>query len=264
MSRNDRPILQSAANPTVRRLVRMRDNRSRRKAQRVIVDGWRESQRALEAGLELVGAYILEEDLGRAEGVFGSAVQAVSASVMQKISFGQSPRGLVTEFVQPARTLSTLALPPSPLLLVLDGIEKPGNIGAVFRCADGAGIDAVVLSDCRCDLFNPNAIRSSLGAVFSTPSAIDTAKNVQTFLENNAIRVIAARVESSTDLWQTDMAAPLAIVLGSEADGLAARWQTIGKTPIPGVRIPMNGQVDSLNISVSAAVLSFEAARQRR
>jgi TrmH family RNA methyltransferase len=242
----------------------MRDNRSRRKAQRVIVDGWRESQRASEAGLELIAAYVLEEDVDRAGNIFGSAIQPVSASVMQKISFGQSPRGLVTEFIQPVRTLDALVLPPSPLLLVLDGIEKPGNIGAVFRCADGAGIDAVVLSDCRCDLFNPNAIRSSLGAVFSTPAAIDSAENVQAFLDSHSIRVIAARVESSSDLWQTDLMPPLAIVLGSEADGLAARWQAIGENPIPGVRIPMNGQVDSLNISVSAAVLSFEAARQRR
>lgn len=126
----------------------------------------------------------------------------------------------------------------------------------------------MLLSDCQSDLFNPNSIRSSLGAVFTVPAATDSAENIRSFLLHNAIRPIAARVQSSTDLWQADLSTPLAIVLGNEADGLDDRWLTLTDDSgtgqaIDGVRIPMSGQVDSLNISVSAAVLAFEASRRR-
>ncbi|MGB7347837.1 MAG: RNA methyltransferase [Pirellulaceae bacterium] len=264
MSGNERPVLQSTANPTVRRLVRMRDNRTRRRSGRILVDGWRETQRACESGLELITIYTLQDGVDEARQLASDAVQIVTASVMEKISFGQSSRGVVSEFVEPIKQLDDLELPESPLLLVLDQIEKPGNIGAVFRCADGAGVDAVLLSDCQSDLYNPNAIRSSLGAVFSVPTVSDSAENIQAFLSSRSIRTLAARVESSTELWDTDLSTPLAIVLGSEANGLGNRWQSIHGNVVAGVRIPMSGQVDSLNISVSAAVLAFEAARLRR
>jgi RNA methyltransferase, TrmH family len=193
----------------------------------------------------------------------GHRLTWVADSVIEKISFGQSVRGVVAEFDEPTRTLNDLRLPASPLILVLDQVEKPGNIGAVFRSVDAAGIDAVVLCESN-DIFNPNAIRSSLGGVFHVPSADGTEAEVKRFLQSRGIRVLAARVESSEQLWAADLSGPLAIVLGSEADGLAGRWQEIGGCPIAGVRIPMAGKVDSLNVSVSAAVIGFEAIRQRR
>jgi TrmH family RNA methyltransferase len=268
-------VLRSAANPTVRHLVRMRDNRARRKAGRVIVDGWRETAQAIDAGLRLCGIYLSEsmsiEDqtatAAKIRYVLKHADQSnrttyVSDSMMEKIGYGQSSRGVVAEFVRPTLQLQKLKLPASPLILVLDRIEKPGNIGAVFRCADAAGLDAVLLCDTH-DLFNPNAIRSSLGCVFHVPAAIGTQTEIEQFLLARSIRAVAARVESSTPLWTADLGGPLAVILGSEAEGLGDRWQTLGDRPVEGIRIPMAGRADSLNVSVSAAVIAFEASRRR-
>lgn len=277
MSESKPVVLRSMSNARIRRLVRMRENRFRRKAGCVLVDGWRETAQALEAGMNLLEVYLPESILAASESAEAQAIDLqrvlaheqvpakttwVSEAVMEKISYGQSTRGVVAEFHQPSRTLAELVLPDSPLILILDQIEKPGNIGAVFRCADAAGIDAVVLCD-GTDLFNPNAIRSSLGCVFHVPSAVGTQSQVKDFLQARGIRVLAARVESSSPVWSADLSGPLAIVLGSEANGLGSRWISLGNDPIAGIRIPMSGKVDSLNISVSAAVIAFEAKRHR-
>jgi TrmH family RNA methyltransferase len=270
-----KPVLSSAANPTIRHLLRMRDNRARRKARRVIVDGWSETAQAIDAGLTLCGIYLPEAASREAESQRNAAVgrvldavpprqiSLVSESLMEKIGYGQSFRGVVAEFEQPSRTVEQLELPPSPVLLLLDEIEKPGNVGAVFRCADAAGIDAVLLAD-SCDLFNPNAIRSSLGSVFHVRSAQGTQQELEQFLDRSGIRVLAARVESSVPLWSADLAGPLAIVLGSEAEGLGDRWRKVGDRNVENVCIPMAGKIDSLNISVAAAVMAFEVDRRRR
>jgi TrmH family RNA methyltransferase len=266
-----KPVLRSAANQTIRHLLRMRDNRSRRKAGRVIVDGWSETSHAINAGLTLCGIYLPESLEAAREGASGRVLDSVTPdkisrvadALMEKIGYGQSFRGVVAEFEQPSMTLEQLELPASPLILVLDRIEKPGNVGAVFRCADAAGIDAVLLCD-SCDLFNPNAIRSSLGSLFHVPSARGTASELAQFLHDRNIRVMAARVESSEPLWTADLEGPLAIVLGSEADGLGDRWKRVGNSVVQGICIPMVGKVDSLNVSVSAAVIAFETRRRRR
>ena len=269
----DRVVLRSAANPTIRHIVKLRDNRSRRKANRVLVDGWRETSQAVQASLEIQGLYISESfarETSTPEDTRTTIEHAaklnrlvvVADPLMDKIGYGQSSRGVVAEFVRPDRELDTLMLPNEPLLLVLDRIEKPGNVGAVFRCADAAGIDAILLSDCV-DLFNPNAIRSSLGAVFRVPCAAAAEAEIEAYLAARNIRGLAARVESSASLWDTDLTGAVAIILGSEALGLEDRWAEIGGTPITGVRIPMAGKVDSLNVSASAAILTFEAVRQR-
>ena len=280
MSESKPVTLQSVSNPTIRHLVRMRDNRARRKAGRVIVDGWRETAQALEADLNLCGLYLPESEWARSDfdkSTIGrdpeiqrvlehpsvlEKTTCVSDQIMGKISYGQSIRGVVAEFEQPTRTLDQLDLPRAPIILVLDRIEKPGNIGAVFRCADAAGIDAVLLCESN-DLFNPNAIRSSLGCVFHVRSASGTESQVKQFLIDRGIRVMAARVESSTPAWSANFEGSIAIILGSESQGLGDRWQNIGNDRVEGVRIPMCGKVDSLNVSVSAAVIAFEAMRRR-
>lgn len=270
-----KPVLRSTANPTIRHLLKMRDNRARRKAERVIVDGWAETSQAIDAGLQLCGIYLPEVVAGgsgddlpvSAERVLqaapGDLVTRVSPSLMEKIGYGQSHRGVVAEFERPNWSLERLRLPDSPVLLVLDQIEKPGNVGAVFRCADAAGIDAVLLCDC-CDLFNPNTIRSSLGSVFHVPSAAGTQGELGQFLTQHGVRAVAARVESSQPLWDADLAGPLAIVLGSEAEGLGDRWRRVGDSNVENISIPMGGKIDSLNISVAAAVMAFEVDRRRR
>ena len=269
-------VLRSVANPRVRHLVRMRDNRARRKAGRVMVDGWRETAQALDAEFTLCGIYLPEsmteeitenrdEVIRRIldDSVVAQEITWVSDSVMSKICYGQSTRGVVAEFERPVQDLHQLQLPESPLILVLDKIEKPGNVGAVFRCADAVGIDAVLLCDCH-ELWNPNAIRASLGAVFHVPMASGSEKEVGDFLSQRGIRVVSARLESSQSFWGSDLCGPLAIVLGSEAGGLGTRWQCVDSKPVEGIHLPMQGKVDSLNISVSAALLAFEAVRQRQ
>jgi TrmH family RNA methyltransferase len=271
MNHPDRPVLHSAANPTVRHLIRMRDNRARRRARRVLVDGWRETAQAIQAGLSLCGIYLPSgselppDQFGHHpehHAIATRKLQWVSAALMERISYGQSARGVVAEFEQPERTLAKLSLPPSPTLLILDQIEKPGNLGAVFRCADAAGVDAIVICGAA-DPFNPNTIRSSLGAVFRVPFATADESETEQFLISRGIPALAARVESSQSLWEVGLDPPIAIILGSEADGLGDRWARLGDEPIPGVQIPMFGQVDSLNLAVSAAIIAFEAARRR-
>ena len=276
MSQSDPIVIRSQANPTVRHLSRMRDNRARRRAGRVLVDGWRETAHALMGGLPLVGLYVAEdsptpEPEVLADRLLRSALEAdavrrkrqpVSTLILDKIAYGQSARGVVAEFEALPQRLDQLRLPEQPLVLVLDRIEKPGNLGAVFRCADAAGVDAVLLCDGG-DLYNPNAIRGSLGAVFRVPSGTGSERETAEFLRRHGLRPIAARVEAAESLWQADLRGPIAIVLGSEAHGLADRWRWLGDQLIEGLRIPMGGEVDSLNLSVSAAVIAFEASRQR-
>ncbi|MDA9857179.1 RNA methyltransferase [Rubripirellula sp.] len=267
-------VLQSAANPTIRHLVRMRDNRARRKAGRVIVDGWRETRHAVEAGLPLLGLYVAETSADPRQSsdpatrqiclAADSAGQLhwVSESIMQKIAYGQSPRGVVAELEPREQGLSDLQLPADPLVMILDRIEKPGNLGAVFRCADAVGVDAVLLCESG-DLWNPNAIRSSQGAVFHVKNARGSQAEIAKCLEAHSMRLLAARVESSNPLWQASLQGAVAILLGSEATGLGDRWQRVSGKPVEGIQIPMSGTVDSLNVSVSAAVILYEAIRQR-
>ena len=266
-------LLTSTQNPTVKHLVRMRDNRARRRAGRVIVDGWRETRQAILAGLMPIGFYTTENsvedpaaDVDAVESVLSAAGDlhvAVSEPVMQKIAYGQSSRGVVAEFRRPDDSLADLELPRTGLVLVLDQFEKPGNIGAAFRCADAVGVDAVLLTPGTADRFNPNAIRSSLGTVFSIRSASAAESDVRRWLIEKGYRLVAARVESSAPLWESNLSGPVAIIIGSEAKGLGDRWQSGSDGVVEGIRIPMSGAVDSLNASVSAAVLLYEAARQR-
>ena len=275
MSESKPVIFRSSANATLRHLIRMRDNRSRRKANRVIVDGWRETAQAIHAGLELCGIYVPESLMQGESTDFEPVLRVVMAHasdthklnwvadpLMDKISYGQSARGVVAEFKRPDSSLDSLALPENPLILVLDQIEKPGNVGAVFRSADAAGVHAILMSDCV-DHYNPNSIRSSLGTVFQIPSATGTEEDLRRFLHSRSIQTLAARVESSKLLWKCELRGPTAIVLGGEASGLGQRWSSGEGISIDGLRIPMAGRADSLNIAASAAIIAFEASRQR-
>lgn len=248
----------------------MRDNRARRKAKRILVDGWRETRCAIQAGLSATGIYYTENatqepTTEEKEVRENSARHAthVSSAVMQKISYGQSERGVVAEFEAPLWGLDQLSLPKNPLILVLDCLEKPGNIGAAFRCADAVGVDAVILVPASNDRFNPNAIRSSLGAVFTVPSAVSDESTARSWLVEQGVNLFAARVESSQPMWETNFGRSTAIVIGSEAKGLRSHWQSNETVAVHGTQIPMSGQVDSLNASVSAALLLYEAKRQR-
>jgi RNA methyltransferase, TrmH family len=264
----DQPPLTSAANPRLRAVARLRNRRDREATGLTIVDGVREVSRALAAGVEVVEAYA-GADL--ADGTDGSAllaalgrsgvdVRRVAGPALDRISFGDRNEGIVAVVRQPATDLERLALPENPLVVIVESVEKPGNLGAILRSADGAAADALVAADPQTDLFNPNAIRASLGTIFSVPLGSASASEVLAWLLAAGIRPVAARVDAAQTYVEADLRGPLAIVLGSEAEGLTRAWDDSRVVP---VRIPMLGTADSLNVSVAAAVLLYEARRQR-
>jgi TrmH family RNA methyltransferase len=152
-------------------------------------------------------------------------------------------------------------LPDNPLIGVIEGVEKPGNLGAVLRTADGAGLSALIVAEPGTDLLNPNVIRASLGTIFSVPVAVASTGEVLTWLRSRDISIIAARVQGSVDYTKADYTRPTAIALGSEARGLSDAWAELADAS---VHIPMLGVADSLNVSATAAILFYEARRQRR
>jgi TrmH family RNA methyltransferase len=161
----------------------------------------------------------------------------------------------------PETGLTALAdLPPDPLLVVVDGVEKPGNLGAILRSADGAGAAAVIAADARTDLFNPNVVRASLGTVFTMPVAAADTADVRRWLEARGVRVVAARVDADRSYAEADLRGAVAIVLGSEATGLGTAWAGPG---VEAVALPMRGIGDSLNVAAAAAIVLYEALRQR-
>jgi TrmH family RNA methyltransferase len=184
-----------------------------------------------------------------------------SCSVFDKIAYGDRKDGVVALVEPPELKLSDLNLKENPLIVVFERVEKPGNLGAVLRTADGAGVDALIVTDALVDPFNPNVIRASLGAAFSVPTVVCTNEEAAAFFRAKAIATVAAVVQAEDFYDKRDWATPSAIILGSEEKGLSPFWL---KNADVTVRIPMLGKVDSLNVSVSAAVMIYEAVRQRR
>lgn len=179
--------------------------------------------------------------------------------LMEKLAYGQRSSLMVGQFLTPRHALTDLQLPREPLIVVLDRLEKPGNVGAILRSADAAGVDGVVISDGSDDLYHPNVIRASCGAVFHLPIALTASEPLRHWLAERQIRALATRVDAQSSLWETDFRGGVAILIGNEASGLPPSWDDA-----LGLRIPMQGVTDSLNASVSAAICLFEAVRQRR
>lgn len=263
-----RPLLTSSANARVVAAAALRDRRSRDRAGLTVIDGAREVRRALETGVEVTEAFIYEpllagpdarEVLDRLD-ARGVPVRATSERVFAKVAFGERAEGVVAVARVPSLDLDRLVLPADPLVVVVEAVEKPGNLGAVLRSADGAGVDAVIAASPRTDLFNPNAIRASAGTIFSVPIAAAATANVVAWLRDRAIRTIATRVEAPTPYTDADLTGPVAIALGAETDGLTDAWSGPDVEP---VSLPMLGIADSLNVSVTAAILVYEARRQR-
>jgi TrmH family RNA methyltransferase len=258
----------SPSNPRIKATARLRDRRQRDATGLTLVDGTREVRRALEAGVRVVEAYVCEpllagEDARAALDALRSRdipTTSTTQAAFAKIAFGDRADGMIAVVRIPSMRLDDLALPAEPLVVVLEGVEKPGNLGAVLRSADGAGVDALIAASPRTDLMNPNAIRASAGTIFSVPIASAPTDEVITWLQRRMIPIVATLVDADTLYTDADLTGPLAVVFGSEAAGLTAAWRTEG---ITGVRLPMRGIADSLNVSISAAVVLYEARRQR-
>lgn len=260
--------ISSTQNPRFRAALSLREAHDRRRTGRILIDGHREIERALDAGVRPVEAFVAPERLGESwlaaqanrlerDGV---DLVAVSPRLLARLSYGDRDTGLVLVAEAPSRTLDELRLPDVPLIGVVERVEKPGNLGAILRTADGAGLAALLVADAGTDLFNPNVIRASLGTVFTVPVAVGTVEAVRAWLRGRAIRIVAARVNAVHDHTESDLTGPVAIALGSEAEGLGPIWSGPDVTD---VRIPMLGVADSLNVSATAAILFYEALRQR-
>jgi TrmH family RNA methyltransferase len=261
------PPITSLTNPRVKAAVRLRDRRERESTGLTIIDGAREILRALDAGVRVETAFLAEDLLRTPDGHAAAdrlrhrpTTILASPAVLAKVAFGERSDGIVAIVETPAIGLADLLLPDNPLIIVIEGVEKPGNLGAVLRTADAAGANAVIAADPRTDPFNPNAIRASLGTIFSLPVVAATSTETIAWLADRGIRPVAAIVDAPTDYVSADLCGPLAIVLGSEAGGLSAIWRDPRVTPIA---IPMHGIADSLNVSIAAAIVLYEAVRQR-
>lgn len=188
-------------------------------------------------------------------------VVQIPAFLYEKVAYRGSTEGIIAEVHSVPRALEDLKLGESPLVMVLESVEKPGNLGAVLRSADAAGADAVIVCDPLTDIWNPNLIRSSVGAVFSVPVAVCTSADAIAFLKKRGIRILTAQLQDSEWYYDTDMTGATALVMGTESTGLTQAWRDSADAHI---KIPMLGRLDSLNVSVSAAVLLYEAVRQRK
>jgi TrmH family RNA methyltransferase len=262
------PVLTSSANPRIRAASALRDRRQRDQTGLTLIDGARELRRALDAGVAVVEAFVCEPLLAGPDARAaldglrerGTPIRATSEAVFAKLAFGERAEGLVAVASIPATTLDGLRLPEEALVAVIEGVEKPGNLGAVLRSADGAGLDAVIAASPRADLFNPNTIRASAGTVFTVPLASAVTREVLAWLREHGFRILAARVDADRLYTGVTLTGRVALVLGAEADGLGEAWID---DDIEAIRLPMHGVADSLNVSVSAAILFYEARRQR-
>lgn len=270
-------LITSGQNPKIKELLALQEkSRERRRQGLFVVEGRRELEHCLDAGFTPDTIFICPEIFschpearpelveGRSEGSypFGDRCKTfhVSPEVYEKIAYRGGTEGIIAEMRYKERKLEDIKLSENPLVIVLESVEKPGNLGAVLRSADAAGADAVIICDPLTDLYNPNLIRSSVGAAFSVPCVACSSEACIGWLKAHGLQILTAQLQDSSPYYDVDMCRPTAIVMGTEATGLTPQWREAADAHI---RIPMLGRVDSLNVSVSAAVLMYEAVRQR-
>ncbi len=246
----------------------MQKSRERKRQGLFVAEGFREVQLAINNGFQPETLFFDESQTGlpevekllHASNLTTTELISVSPEVMEKIAYRSTVSNVVGLFKSTENSLSEIILPERPLVLVSESVEKPGNLGAILRTADAAGVDAVIVCDPQVDIYNPNTIRASLGAVFALPVIGATSEETLAWLRKNNISIMSTYLEASVSLFQCDLTGPSALVLGAESTGITPFWVENADTR---VIIPMSGQIDSLNVSASAAIVLFEAVRQR-
>ncbi len=252
-------IISSAQNPKIKRLLALQQkSQERRKEGLFVVEGRRELEHCIHAGYEVESIFSLDPSISP---IVEGRSYTVSTQVYEKIAYRGSTEGLIAIVKAKQHKLEDLKLKDNPLIVVLERVEKPGNLGAVLRSADAAQADAVIVCDPLTDLYNPNLIRSSIGAIFTVPTVACTSEECIAFLKEQNIQILTAQLQDSSLYYDTPMTQGTAIVMGTESTGLTDQWRQAADAHI---RIPMLGKLDSLNVSVSAAILLFEAVRQRQ
>jgi RNA methyltransferase, TrmH family len=253
----------SLQNPRVKHIVRLRDEKRQRREDGVmLVEGYDEIQLALSAGHRPRTLLSASDLLSREIHVDSPDAEriTVSRAVFEKMSYRENPDGWLAVFPIPHVSLDDLKLSQSPLVIVAESVEKPGNLGAILRTADAAGVDALLVCDPRVDPWNPNVVRASRGAVFSVATVECDNASALDWLKKHEIRILAAKPSANGVYSDIDLRQPVAIAIGTEDEGLSDFW--ISNADVR-VRIPMLGKVNSLNVSVSTALIVYEAVRQR-
>ena len=242
-------IITSVQNARIKHVVALQQKSSLRREEGLfVVEGQREIEHCRACGYEIVEEYVRDVN--------------VTPQVYEKMAYRGSTEGMIAVAKCKEHSLASLTLSPShPLIIVLESVEKPGNLGAVLRSAEASGVDAVIVCDPLTDMYNPNLIRASIGGVFSVPTAVCTSQECIAFLKERGIKILTAQLQDSYEYYDYDMTSATAIVMGTESTGLTDQWRQAADAHI---RIPMLGRLDSLNVSVSAAILMYEALRLRR
>jgi RNA methyltransferase, TrmH family len=257
--------ISSVQNPFIKSLVQLQEKaKSRKQSGTFLIEGQREITLALKGGYTLQTILFVPEIISF-ESIVSQVNQKVeyieiTKEVYQKLAYRDTTEGVLAIAETKSLLLADLKLSENPLILVAEGIEKPGNIGAILRTADAANIDAVIIANPKSDLYNPNVVRSSVGCLFTRQIATDTTENVIEYLKQNNINFYSATLQNSTAYHTQNYTLPTALVVGTEATGLTQNWRNQSTSNII---IPMQGEIDSMNVSVAAAILLFEAKRQR-
>jgi RNA methyltransferase, TrmH family len=257
----------SPANPRIKQLIALRRRRIREQSGVTLVEGLAEIELALTAGVRPQALYYCRQlttaeslPLADRAAALGTEVIHLSRPVFEKVSYREGPDGWLAVVPAVGTELARLQLPPRPLVLICAGLEKPGNLGAILRTADAAGVAAVIAADPVTDWGNPNVVRASKGTVFSVPVASATTAEVLDWTAKHGLQIVAATPEATTLVTDADLTGPTAIAVGAEQAGLPPDWLDSASVR---VRIPMFGKADSLNVSTSAAIIAYEAVRQR-
>lgn len=253
----------SSQNPFIKSLIQLQEKaKARKQSGSFLIEGMREIELAIKGKYELETILFLPELVSETQikKYKGSEVIEISKEVYQKLAYRDTTEGILAVAKTKSLQLSDLKLPENPLILVMEAIEKPGNIGAVLRTCDAAKVDAVIIANPKTDLYNPNIVRSSVGCLFTNQIATGTTEEVITFLIKNNISFYSATLQNSTSYHTQNYTTPTALVVGTEATGLSELWR---EKATQNIIIPMQGEIDSMNVSVAAAILIFEAKRQR-
>ncbi len=261
----------SKQNDRIKKVIKLHDKKDREKLQLFIVEGLREIQNALNAGIIFEEIFFCRElnnspELEACIQKFSSEkciIKETSRDVFEKMSVREGPDGILGIAQIQRKSLSDIHLPSNPLILVAEGIEKPGNLGALIRTAEAAGVHLLLVADNSVDIFSPHVIRTSQGLVFKLPIVVSSNQNILDFLSQKNIPILLTTPHTRTSYWEQDMTQPTAILVGSEKDGVSEFWLTTAKSYTQAVTIPMPGTADSLNVNAAATIVLFEAAKQR-
>lgn len=259
-------IITSLQNNAIKNIVKLGKNRERQQQGLFVIEGARELSLALRANYTIESVYVCRElfEITKYPDVLdalpNNIVFDITHEVFSKIVYRENSDGVVALAKPKKHGLDNLVLSDNPFIIILESVEKPGNLGAILRTADAAAVDAVVVCQPQTDLYNPNVIRSSVGGVFTVQTAVCTSEEAINWLRSKNIASYAAELEAAEYYQDTNFTNASAIVMGTEADGLTPIWLNNADKRI---KIPMRGEIDSLNVSVSTAVLTFEAMRQR-